>query len=187
MTNVVNVSGLAMKCDNDCLNCKLDVCKYDLENGKRHYHIIRGECVGLGKRLKDTLDIKGMTQADLSALTGITIQAISHYVNDKTQPKTEHVVVMCRALQISADWLLGIKVGEVIRATYGEYSGVLYGESSMSIYNMEGREVLHTGSRNPNIKTKDDLIEHLKKMPEFMEMLNAHWEELQNEVSEDDI
>lgn len=49
------------------------------------------------------------------------------------------------------------------------YSAILYGEKSMSIYNPEGREVLHTFSRNAN--TEEEVLEHLETMPEFLEML----------------
>lgn len=47
----------------------------------------------------------------------------------------------------------------------------------MVIYK-DGVEILHTGSRNSVIRTKDDLMEYLKEMPKFMEMLDKHWEEM---------
>lgn len=56
------------------------------------------------------------------------------------------------------------------------YSAVLYGEKSMSIYNPEGREVLHTFSRNTN--AEEEVFEHLETMPEFLETLGI-------EISED--
>lgn len=66
------------------------------------------------------------------------------------------------------------------------YSGTLYGKRSMSIYK-DGREVLHTGFRNENIKTADDLYEVLETQPELMKILNAKIDELYNdEVGEDD-
>ena len=46
------------------------------------------------------------------------------------------------------------------------YTGILYGESSMSIYNPEGREVMHTGFRNVN--TMDELIETVEGYPDFI-------------------
>ena len=49
------------------------------------------------------------------------------------------------------------------------YSAVLYGEKSMSIYNPECREVLHTFSRNSN--TEEEVFEQLETMPEFLELL----------------
>lgn len=46
------------------------------------------------------------------------------------------------------------------------YSGVLYGESSLSIYGPDGKEVLHTGHRNVN--TEQGLYNILGVMPKLM-------------------
>ena len=48
------------------------------------------------------------------------------------------------------------------------YSAVLYGESSMCVYNGR-RKVLHTGSRNVN--TEAEVMEMLAKMPEFLQKI----------------
>lgn len=45
------------------------------------------------------------------------------------------------------------------------YTGALYGRSSLSIYK-EGREVLHTGSRN--ISTEKELYELLDRFPKMI-------------------
>lgn len=44
------------------------------------------------------------------------------------------------------------------------YTGVLYGKSSLSV-RFNGREVLHTGSRN--VDTSEVLYELLERMPEI--------------------
>lgn len=49
------------------------------------------------------------------------------------------------------------------------YLGVLYGESSMSIYDKDGHEVLHTSSRTP--QTEQDLYQILDGMPELLKAL----------------
>ena len=49
------------------------------------------------------------------------------------------------------------------------YMGVLYGKSSMSIYDKDGHECLHTGSRTPN--TEEELYEVLGNMPKFEQMV----------------
>lgn len=46
------------------------------------------------------------------------------------------------------------------------YLGILYGKSSMSIYDEDGHEILHTGSRNVN--TEAELYELLEGMPKFV-------------------
>lgn len=49
------------------------------------------------------------------------------------------------------------------------YTGVLYGQSSMSIYNPDGIESMHTGRRN--INTYEELVRVVDEHPKFMEML----------------
>lgn len=51
------------------------------------------------------------------------------------------------------------------------YSGELYGLSSLSIRNAEGREVLHTGKRN--IETYEELAAFVEGFPEFYKALTA--------------
>lgn len=46
------------------------------------------------------------------------------------------------------------------------YSGRLYGKSSLSIYNREGKEVFHTGFRN--INTRDELYRVVDEYPMFI-------------------
>ncbi len=49
------------------------------------------------------------------------------------------------------------------------YSGVLYGESSYSVFDPDGNEVLHTGSRS--INTYDELVKSVDKFPEKFQLL----------------
>lgn len=56
------------------------------------------------------------------------------------------------------------------------YTGRLYGESSLVIFNPDGTESMHTGSRN--INTYDELKEVVEKHPQFIEMLMKHGREL---------
>lgn len=61
-------------------------------------------------------------------------------------------------------------MGEVIKYTSENgYTGVLYGRSSLSLYDPEGHECLHTGLRN--INTYEELVETVNEMPEFMKAL----------------
>lgn len=50
------------------------------------------------------------------------------------------------------------------------YSGFLYGDSSLIVYNPNGDQVLHTGHRG--INTKEELQELVDTMPEFMKKLD---------------
>lgn len=55
------------------------------------------------------------------------------------------------------------------------YLGILYGESSMSIYDENGHECLHTGSRK--VQTETELYELLEGMPNLKEMCRQIVEE----------
>lgn len=48
------------------------------------------------------------------------------------------------------------------------YSARLYGETSLIVYH-NGKEVLHTGSRNVNTDT--EVMELLETMPEFLQKI----------------
>lgn len=68
------------------------------------------------------------------------------------------------------------------------YTGVLYGRSSLTIYNKDGKEVMHTGFRN--INTYEELVETVETFPEFFELLKEAApkikEDFQNGVDDDD-
>lgn len=64
------------------------------------------------------------------------------------------------------------------------YTGVLYGKSSMIIYDADGKEVLHTGFIAP--KTLEELKEFVEKMPKLMRELEENWDKPLNTVEEDD-
>lgn len=56
------------------------------------------------------------------------------------------------------------------------YTGVLYGQASLAIYNPDGTESMHTGSRN--INTYEELVRIVDEHPKFIEMLMKHSREL---------
>ena len=64
---------------------------------------------------------------------------------------------------------------ETIRYTSDNgYTGVLYGESSLSIYTSDGKERMHTGSRS--INTYEELVKLVDGYPKFREMLKKVFE-----------
>lgn len=62
----------------------------------------------LGYRLKKTLEAKGMNQSDLARATGITVSAVSLYINTSRVPSAVQMQKICKALGVSSDYLLGI-------------------------------------------------------------------------------
>lgn len=96
------------KCDKDCLNCKLEHCRYDTHSGTIN-RVVRGKTEGFYQRLAQILEKRDYTQKRLALETGITQPTISAYINDLRKPRADHIVVICQTLHCSADWLLGIK------------------------------------------------------------------------------
>lgn len=66
------------------------------------------------------------------------------------------------------------------------YSGVLYGKRSMVIFK-DGKEVLHTGFRNKNIKTADDLYKVLEEQPKLMKILDEKIAEIEADTGDDEV
>ena len=64
------------------------------------------------------------------------------------------------------------------------YTGVLYGKSSLAIYDKKGRERMHTGFRN--INTFDELKECVDTFPEFEKLLSEKWNAIYNDKDDDD-
>lgn len=61
-----------------------------------------------GDRLKQIRELKGYTQETLAELLDIGNRQIWRYENNETDPASETVAQIARALQVSADYLLGI-------------------------------------------------------------------------------
>lgn len=62
----------------------------------------------LGDRLKYCLEKRGITQKDFADRMNVMEMTVSKWINGKSQPRADYIVVMCRKLGVSADWLLGM-------------------------------------------------------------------------------
>ena len=60
----------------------------------------------IGKRLQSILTEKGMTQRELAVKMNISPQAISLWVNDKSDPDLENFKLLAEIMEVSADELL---------------------------------------------------------------------------------
>lgn len=63
----------------------------------------------LHMRLKRALTAKGISQRELGRRIGATQASVSHYVKGKRLPGTVVLYKICKELDVSADWLLGLK------------------------------------------------------------------------------
>lgn len=61
-----------------------------------------------GKRLKQARLEKGLTQTEIATKLGIPQQNYQRYETGKFDLKMSSIVNICKALDISADWLLGL-------------------------------------------------------------------------------
>ena len=61
-----------------------------------------------GERLNMVLYEQKITQAELDKRTGIGRANISRYVCNKQMPTVDSLISICKTLNVSADWLLGL-------------------------------------------------------------------------------
>lgn len=59
------------------------------------------------ERLKEVLEIRGITKADLSRLTGISKSSLTHYEKGDWEGKQDAVYKIARAVNVPEAWLMG--------------------------------------------------------------------------------
>ena len=60
------------------------------------------------KRLKEEIKLSGMTTQELADKIGVTNPMITQYYTTYKNPSLETFEKLCRALDVSADYLLGL-------------------------------------------------------------------------------
>lgn len=65
-------------------------------------------CSGLGDRLRYIREKRGMTQLDLAKRTGLKPTAISHFETESRRPCLANLILLCRHLRVTADYLLDL-------------------------------------------------------------------------------
>jgi len=63
--------------------------------------------MGMGQNLRKYRKLAGMTQRQLAEAVGVKHNTISDWETGRTSPDTSEIVLLCNALAISADMLLG--------------------------------------------------------------------------------
>lgn len=59
-------------------------------------------------RIRQALDEKNMSQAELARITGLSKSAISQYISGKFEPKQDAIYLISKALDVSEVWLMGL-------------------------------------------------------------------------------
>ena len=62
----------------------------------------------IGDRLKISLKLRGISQAEFAKRLNITQTTMNRYIKGSRQPKADTIVEICTELGISSDWLLGL-------------------------------------------------------------------------------
>ncbi len=96
------------------------------------------------ERLKSTMIKKGITQAQLSLLTGIPKSAISQYLSDKFKPRQERIRIISTTLDISAAWLCGLDDTKHVTS------------SKKSALSDRERDIIHAYRSSPKFKLSVD-------------------------------
>lgn len=58
-------------------------------------------------RLKELRELRGLSQSDLAARTGLQATAVSHFETGKRSPSFDNLRRLSDALEVSSDYLLG--------------------------------------------------------------------------------
>ena len=59
-------------------------------------------------RLREAMRASGLNESELAEMVDMTRPAISMYLSGRRIPETVSLIRLCRALDISADYLLGL-------------------------------------------------------------------------------
>ncbi len=63
----------------------------------------------VGKRLKESRKANNLTQKAVSEMMGIVLQQYQTYESGRYELNYQQIKIICKILNISADYLLGIK------------------------------------------------------------------------------
>ena len=63
----------------------------------------------LGWRLREARRKKGLTQKELARRIYSTVHIFAKWEQNRHKPSYDYLVLLCKELDVSADWLLGIK------------------------------------------------------------------------------
>lgn len=63
----------------------------------------------IGKRIKEERQLNKLTQQELAEQIGVTQDSISLWEKGKRIPDTQYIISLCKILNISSDYLLGLE------------------------------------------------------------------------------
>lgn len=78
--------------------------------------------MGIGRRIKEAREARGLTQKELGALIDVTASAITNYENETSHPKEPVMYKLLDALRVDANYLFQdvVQVKSVFQADFRE-------------------------------------------------------------------
>ena len=73
-------------------------------------NIMSDKVATFARRLREGLDVRGMTQAELAKRSGISKSSISRYIKGDWEGKQSAVYELAKALGVTEAWLMGYDV-----------------------------------------------------------------------------
>lgn len=86
----------------------VDFCLRPVDCGMMHVEVFCMDYVLMGKRVRCIRRMRHITQKQLAQATGVSASLIGHVERGTRIPSVETVYRICKALGVSADFLMGI-------------------------------------------------------------------------------
>lgn len=122
--------------------------------------------MGIGKRIKEARDIKGLKQGELAKLVGVTKSAVGNYETEVSHPKEPVLYRLMSALECDANFLfqdvIDIKKGDNIPPEYRKlickYENLdTYGKEAVdSILDKEHKRTIEQSKFNKTLEKQID-------------------------------
>lgn len=121
----------------------------------------------IGKRLREYLHIRKLTQEEFSQLTGISKQTTNNIAQDKTAPSGDVLVKISKEYKdINLNWLISGE-GEMFKFKEGTGTPISSDFNSFSKENLIS--LLH--EKNKLVQAKEEIVETLKETIAYQRML----------------
>jgi transcriptional regulator with XRE-family HTH domain len=77
--------------------------------------------MSIGKRIKQSRKEKNLTQTQLAKQVNVSSQVISNWEREYTSPNNDDIARLSKALEVSADFLIGTKGKGLVKEYLGRY------------------------------------------------------------------
>jgi XRE family transcriptional regulator, fatty acid utilization regulator len=103
----------------------------------------------MGLKLKQLRTEKGMSLAELSMLTGISVSYLNEIEKGKKSPKADKVSALATALDVSYDWLVSLKMNKKLAPVAEILQSSIMKEILLDVFGIDKTQLLELLSRVP--------------------------------------